>query len=446
MVNHMPSTASLLRTPRFLPLFVTQMLGAINDNLFKNALVVLVLYRLTSGGPILVALAGGVFILPYALFSSMAGQLADRYEKSRLIRLTKCFELGIMLLAAAGFITGSVLALMVVLFGLGVQATFFSPLKYGILPDHLRDDELVAGNGLIEAGTFVGILMGTVAGGALIVMHGGPEVVSAAGIGVALAGIVAAYFVPVAAAAAPDLKIGWNIFTETRTLIREAKANRPVWLSLLGLSWFWAVGATLLAEFPTIARVNLQAGGHVVTLMLAAFSVGVGLGSVFCAQLLRGEVSARLVPYAAIGISLFTADFASAAIFNSPIHSVALHGGGMLSGGLHNVPEILGSWQGRRMLADLLLLAACGGVYSVPLYAICQEKSAASHRSRMIAANNVLNALAMVLAAIISAGLYAAWHSGPAILIVTAIANIAVACRLFQILPEFRKPGIAIAN
>ena len=425
----MASTIALLRTPRFLPLFVTQFLGAINDNLFKNALVVLVLYRLTAGGPILVALAGGVFILPYALFSSMAGQLADRYEKSRLIRLTKFSELAIMLLAAAGFLTGNVAALMLVLFGLGVQATFFSPLKYGILPDHLRDEELLAGNGLIEAGTFVGILMGTVAGGALISMHGGAVIVAAAGVAVSLAGIVAAYFVPLAPAGAPGLQIGWNILRETRTLLREAKQNRPVWLSLLGISWFWAVGATLLAEFPTIARVNLHAGGHVVTLMLAGFSIGVGLGSVFCARLLRGEVSARLVPFAAIGISLFTADFAFAAIS---------------AGALHNVPQMFGSWQGRRMLADLILLAACGGVYSVPLYAICQEQSAASHRSRMIAANNVLNALAMVLAAVITAGLYSLWPSGPGILIVTAIANIVVALWIFRTLPAFH--GASEAN
>jgi acyl-[acyl-carrier-protein]-phospholipid O-acyltransferase/long-chain-fatty-acid--[acyl-carrier-protein] ligase len=436
----MAGTFSLLRTPRFLPLFVTQMLGAINDNLFKNALVVLALYRLSAGGPILVALAGGVFILPYALFSSLAGELADRHEKSRLIRLTKLLELGVMLLAAAGFLTGSVTALMLVLFGLGVQATFFSPLKYGILPDHLRDDELIAGNGLIEAGTFVGILMGTVAGGALIVLHSGPVVVAVAGITVALAGIVAAWFVPVAPAAAPDLKIGWNIAVETGKLIREARANRPVWLALLGISWFWAVGATLLAEFPTVARVDLHAGGHVVTLMLACFSVGVGLGSVFCARLLRGEVSARLVPFAAIGISLFTADFACAAIFSGPLHSDALH-----AGALHNVPEVLASWQGRRMLTDLFLLAACGGVYSVPLYAICQEKSAASHRSRMIAANNVLNALAMVLTAIATAVIYAVLQSGPVILMVTAASNLAVALWLFRILPEFRggKPGDA---
>jgi acyl-[acyl-carrier-protein]-phospholipid O-acyltransferase/long-chain-fatty-acid--[acyl-carrier-protein] ligase len=420
----MPRPRSLLRTQRFLPLFVTQMLGAINDNLFKNALVVLVLFRLTTAGPIMVALAGGVFILPYALFSAIAGQLADRFEKSRMIRLTKFWELGIMLLAAAGFLTGSVPALMAVLFGLGMQANFFSPLKYSILPEHLRADELIAGNGLIEAGTFVGILIGTVAGGALIVLPAGPAVVSVAGVLVALAGIVAAFFVPPAPPAAPDLKIGWNIVTETGILVREARANRPVWLALLGISWFWAVGATLLAEFPTIARVDLQAGGHVVTLMMAFFSIGVGVGSVFCARLLRGEVSARLVPYAAIGISIFTGDFAYAAASG---------------GALHDVAAVLASWQGRRMLVDLLLLAACGGVYSVPLYAICQERSAASHRSRMIAANNVMNALAMVVAAILTAGIYVLWPSGPGILMVTAVANFAVAVWIFRMLPEFRR-------
>jgi MFS family permease len=415
----MPSTLSLLRTSRFLPLFATQFLGAVNDNLFKNALVVLALYRLASAGPILVTLAGGVFIVPYALFSSVAGQLADRYEKSRLIRLTKFWELGIMLLAAAGFLTGSITALMFVLFGLGVQATFFSPLKYGIIPDHLHEDELVAGNGLIEAGTFIGILAGTVAGGALIVLQAGPMVVSVAGVALAVAGIGTAYWVPVAPSEAPDLKIGWNIFRETGALIGQAKANRPVWLAILGISWFWAVGATLLAEFPTIARDSLHAGGHVVTLMLAFFSIGVGFGSITCARLLKGQVSARFVPYAAIGISVFTWDFAHAA---------------MAAGALPDVTSVLGVWEGRRMLADLLLLAACGGVFSVPLYAVCQEESARSHRSRMIAANNVLNAIAMTLAAVITAGIYAVLPSAPDILLGTAVVNLAVAGWIFRVL------------
>ncbi len=427
----MTDTLSLLSKKRFLPLFATQMLGAINDNLFKNALVVLALYRLSSGGPVLVALAGGVFILPYALFSSVAGALADSNEKSRLILFTKFWELAIMLLAAAGFLTGNIAALMLVLFGLGIQATFFSPLKYGILPDHLFEDELIAGNGLIEAGTFIGILMGTIAGGALIVLRAGPWIVSLAGVLISVAGITTACFVPKAPAEAPHTKIGWNILQETGILISDAKANRPVWLALLGISWFWAVGATLLAEFPTIARVNLHAGGHVVTLMLTVFSIGVGLGSVFCARLLHGEVSARLLPWASIGISIFTADFAFAALS---------------AGALHNVAGMLADWQGRRMLLDLLLLSACGGCYSVPLYAICQERSAPSHRSRMIAANNVLNALAMTLAAILSAGLYAIWPAAPGILLIAAFVNLVFTVWILTILPAFRNAGSAVQH
>ncbi len=409
----------LLGTRRFLPLFVTQALGAANDNLFKNALVVLALYRLAHTGPIIVALAGGVFILPYALFSATAGQIADKFEKSRLIRLVKFWELGLMVLATAGFLTGSVLALMLVLFGLGIQATFFSPLKYGILPDLLGEAELIAGNGLIEAGTFLAILAGTIAGGALFLLPHGDEIVSTAGILVSIGGIIAAWFVPAVPVAAANLRIGWNFWRETGGLISAARANRPAWLAILGISWFWAVGATLLAELPTIARDSLHAGGHVVTLMLACFSIGIGIGSIFCAAILRGKISARFVPYAAIGISLFTFDFAHAAT---------------LVGAPNTVPAILGSWTGRRMMADLLLLAASGGVYSVPLYVILQEKSEPSHRSRMIAANNVINALAMTAAALLTAGLYAALPSAPFILTIIAIINVAVAIWIIRVL------------
>jgi MFS family permease len=409
----------LLGTRRFLPLFVTQALGAANDNLFKNALVVLALYRLAHAGPIIVALAGGVFILPYALFSATAGQIADKFEKSRLIRLVKIWELGLMVLATAGFLTGSITALMLVLFGLGIQATFFSPLKYGILPDLLGEQELIAGNGLIEAGTFLAILAGTIAGGALLLLPHGNAIVSAAGLLVSAAGIIAAWFVPAVPAAAADLRIGWNFWRETATLIVDARSKKPVWLAILGISWFWAVGATLLAELPTIARDSLHAGGHVVTLLLACFSVGIGIGSILCAAILKGKISARFVPYAAIGISLFTFDFAYAAT---------------LGGALQTVPAILDSWTGRRIMADLLLLAACGGVYSVPLYVILQEKSAPSHRSRMIAANNVINALAMTAAALLTAGLYAALPSAPLILAVTAVINLAVAIWIIVVL------------
>jgi MFS family permease len=423
----------LLRARRFGPLFVAQGLGAVNDNMFKNALVVLALYRLVSVGPILVALAGGVFILPYALFSAAAGQLADKFDKSRVIRLTKWWELGLMGLAAAGFLSGSIGLLMLVLFGLGCQAAFFSPCKYGILPEHLAEAELVEGNGLIEAGTFLGILAGTVAGGVLIVAPDGAQIVSVAGLAVAGAGVAAAHFVPKAPARDGGLRVGWNIWRETGGLISAARSNKPVWLAILLISWFWAMGATVLAELPTVVQRNLGAGlaggslaggGHVVTLFLTCFSVGIGIGSVACGALLKGAASVRLVPWMGAGISLFLFDFSYCAAT-----------AGQLAGG----HAVLASAHGIRMLVDLLGLAVCGGVYSVPLYVICQEKAEASRRARVIAANNVMNAGAMVAAAVLSAGLFAACQSAPLILIVTATINMLVAGYIVVVLKKLHE-------
>ncbi len=417
------SLLGLLATRRFLPLFITQALGAINDNLFKNALVVLALYHLTRAGPVVVALAGGVFILPYALFSATAGQLADKYDKSRLIRLTKLWELGLMLLAAAGFLSASIPALLLVLFGLGAQAAFFSPLKYASLPELLAEAELGPGNGLIEAGTFLAILAGTIAGGLLFALPGGAAIVSLAGVALALAGIAAARGIPDLPPAAPDLGISRNFIAATFGLLREAHARRPVWLACLGISWFWAVGATLLAELPTIARQNLHAGPGAVTLMLAGFSIGIGIGALACAAIRPAHRRRRLVPLAAAGISLFMLDFAAA----------AAHGGA-----LHSAAAILGSWPGRRLLADLLLLAAAGGMFSVPLYIILQEAAAAAMRARMIAANNVMNALAMTAAALLTAALYAALPSAPLILAVTAMLNLAVVIWIIRALARVK--------
>jgi len=413
----------LLASRRFGPLFVAQGLGAVNDNMFKNALVVLALYRLESVGPVLVALAGGVFILPYALFSAAAGQLADKFDKARMIRLTKWWELGLMVLAAAGFLSGSILLLMLVLFGLGMQAAFFSPCKYGILPAHLTDAELVGGNGLIEAGTFLGILAGTVAGGVMIVAPHGDVAVSAAGLVVAGAGVLAAHFVPAAPGRA-DVQVGWNVMRETGGLLRAARDNKPVWLAILLISWFWAMGATVLAELPTLVQRNLGAGGHVVTLFLTCFSVGIGIGSVACGWLMKGAASARLVPWMGAGISLFLFDFS---------YSV------LVSGHLSGVHAVLASPHGVRMLVDLLGLAVCGGVYSVPLYVICQEKAEASRRARVIAANNVMNAGAMVAAAVITAGLFGLLKSAPDILIVTATINLVVAGYIVAVLKKLHE-------
>ncbi len=413
---------SLLTTRRLAPLLVTQTLGALNDNLFKNALIVLILFRAQqAGAPALVAIAGGVFILPYLLFSATAGQVADKFEKSRTILFVKLWEVALMALAALGFYWGSIDVLFAVLFGLGVQATFFSPLKYSILPSHLAETELVAGNGLIEAGTFLGILAGTIAGSALFGLEGGPLIVSAAGLAVAVAGTVAALFVPRAPSTTPKLRIGLNLVRETTRLLATARANRPVWLSLLGLSWFWAIGATVLAELPTVVKNDLHAEPPVFTLMLAFFSLGVGAGSTVCSRLLRGEVSPKLVPFAALGLSLFLGDF-GLAVSAAP--------------SLPTIGAMLHSFAGWHMLIDLLLLAACGGLYSVPLYAMMQDRSAPGEQARMIAANNIVNAVAITAGAALTAGLALAGVAPWAVLVLAAVANLLVAGWIVRILPQ----------
>ncbi len=411
---------ALLATRRLGPLCLSQTCGAFNDNLVKNAMVVLAIFKLGAGGAGLAALAGALFIAPYALLSATAGQLADRFDKARLIQATKAAEVALMGLAAWAFMAQSVPGLLAVLFGLGVQATMFGPLKYGILPDHLHDQELIAGNGLIEASTFLAILAGTVAGGALALLAAGPALVGAAGVAVSLIGLASAFWVPRAPAADRSLRIGWNILRETVSVVRQARQVRSVWLSILGLSWFWAIGATLLAEFPTVAKDTLGADGHVVTLLLTMFAIGIGIGSMLCARLLHGEVSARFVPFAAFGITVFTWDFGATVI-------------GLR---LADVSAVLGSPMGWRMLVDLLLLSACGGLYSVPLYAIVQEQSEPSHRARTIAANNIVNAVMMVLGAVFVAGFSAAGISAPRTLQVAAVANFLVTLWIVRLLPQ----------
>jgi MFS family permease len=404
----------LLRTRRFLPLFITQFLGALNDNLFKNALAVLALFQAGEHGPMLVAAASGVFILPYLLFASIAGELADRHDKAWLIRLMKWWEVALMLLATVGFLTGTITFLMLVLFGLGMQAAFFSPLKYGILPGHLTMDEIVAGNGYIEAGTYVGILLGTIAGAALIRVTGGALIVSAAGLIIALAGVLSARAIPPAPPEAGIPPIGWNLARQTVRIILHARSDRVIWRCVLGISWFWMVGLVLLTQFPVVAKDTLGGDASLVTLLLTGFTIGVGAGSLLCPILLRGAVSARHVGWAGLGISLFIWDFANA----GPAAGAA---------GITSIVAVLTHPSGWRLLVDLFALAFCGGVFSVPLYAIIQERAAPAERARMIAANNVLNAAFMVLGSGAAAGL-AAWGMGaPALLRWLAVANLPVA-------------------
>ena len=421
----------LLKARRFLPLFLTQALGALNDNLFKNALAVLALFRATEGGPEIVAMASAIFIAPYMLFSATAGQLADRLEKSFLIRLTKGFELLIMLVATAGFLTGSLPLLLIVLFGLGCQATFFSPLKYAILPTHLAEHELVAGNGLIEAGTFLGILAGTILGGALILGAIGPEIVSALGVVMAAAGLLAAWLVPKAAPALPGLQIEWNILAETRRVVLSARSQRPIWLAILALSWFWTLGAILVSQFPVISKDVLGGGTALVTVLLTMFALGIGFGSVICSAILKGEVTQRYVPFAALGISIFAWDFASMC----PI--LAQHVGGLATTDeTARLWALLQNWRMWRVLLDLMLLAVCGGLYSVPLYALIQERSRPSERSRMIGANNIVNAAMIVAGALVVTLLASRGVSSPTLVLLTAAVNLAVVGWMVTVWPR----------
>ena len=415
------SPLSLLKTRRLWPLALAQSCGALNDNLVKNAIVVLEIFQLGVGGAGLSALAGALFIAPYILLSATAGKLADRFPKPRVILVCKLAEVMLMIGSAAAFLTESVVALLAVLAGLGVQAALFGPVKYGLLPEHLAEDELVAGNGVIEATTFLSIVCGTVTGGALVLLNHGTVAVSAAGIALSLLGVFGAVRIPPAPAADPSLRITANVFDDSWRVVCQAATIRPIWLSVLGLSWFWTIGATLMTEFPVVARDTLHSDGSVLTLLLSVFAIGVGVGSVQCARLLKGEVSPRLVPFAALGISLFCWDFAAAA---------------GSAGVLADVGVVVRSLAGWRMVVDLFLLAACGGVFSVPLYAIIQDTAAAIERSRMIAANNIMNALFMVTGAGIAAALAAWGVDAPGVLRVASVANLVVVVSIVWILPR----------
>lgn len=421
----------LLRRRRFLPLFVTQFLGALNDNLFKNALVILIAYRLAEdrglNGQVLVTVAAGIFILPFFLFSATAGQLADKIEKARLIRLVKVAEVVIMAMAVVGFGLGDPWFLLAVLFLMGAHSAFFGPLKYAILPDHLAATEIIGGNAIIEGGTFLAILFGTIAGGLLILAPHGTELVGGCVVGLAVAGWLASRFIPPAPPPAPDLRVTVNFPAETWSIIRFAAQRRDVFGAVLGISWFWLVGATFLSQFPTFAKDVLAADQGVVTLFLTVFSVGIGLGSVWCGRLLHGEITARHVPLAALGLSLFAAD-------------LSLAGGAGVAGGaggaLADVGVFLSHPANWRILLDLLLTAVCGGLYIVPLYAILQSRGEPSHRARTIAANNVMNALFMAAAALATSLMLAQGRAVTEVFLTVAVANLAVAAFLAPRIPD----------
>ncbi len=426
---HQPNQFDLLRQRRFAPFFWTQFLGAGNDNIFKNALIIFVAFQATSLTALdpnaLVNLAGAVFIAPFVLLSATSGQLADKYEKSRLIRLIKLFEIAIMAVGLVGFWQRSLALLFVALALMGVHSTLFGPVKYAILPQHLRSEELVGGNGLVEMGTFVAILLGTIAGGLVVAIPTiGAALAGAVAVAVAVAGYLVSRAIPHTPAVDPALAINWNPFTETWKNLRFAQGNRVVWLSMLGISWFWFYGATFLAQFAGFSRDVLGGNEHVVTFLLALFSVGIGVGSLLCERLSGRKVELGLVPFGSIGLTLFAVDLWFA--------SRELHASGLA--GLDAFFAQPAHW---RVAADLVLIGLFGGFYIVPLYALIQERSAPSHRSRIIAANNILNALFMVVSAGLAIALLKAGLSIPDLFLVTGIMNAAVALYVYGLVPEF---------
>src|SRR5579863_9018753 len=372
----------ILKSRRMLPLFIAQFLGAVNDNLLKVGLVTLITFQPITDPTttkIVVAIATAIFILPYFLFSATAGQIADKYEKAGLIRLIKLWEVGVMILATVGFGLGGdafVAFELTVLLLLGVQATFFGPVKYAILPDHLDAADLMGGNALIEAGTFLAILLGVIAGGLLATL-----------LAIAVGGYAAAWFIPKANRAAPDLRINPNVWAETRKILGNVAAKRDLRLTIIAISWFWALGAVFLSQFPTFAKVTLGADESVQTLFLALFSIGIGAGAVVCGRLLRGEVSARLTPLGAVGMTLFIIDL----VWASDHHAAPA------AGTLLDVRGFLGILANWRIVGDLFMIALCGGLFTVPLYALIQARAEESYRSRVVAANNIVNALFIVL-------------------------------------------------
>ena len=422
------SQFALLGARRFAPFFWTQALGAFNDNVFKNALVILVSFGIAGLSDdqraLYVNLAAGFFILPFFLFSAFAGQLAEKYEKARLIRGIKLLELGIALLAAVGLAVQSVPFLLAVLFLLGLQATLFGPVKYAILPQHLHHTELVGGNALVEAATFLAILLGTMLGGWLVTVPGGPTWVGATVVAVAVVGYLSSRAVPLAPAAAPELVMRWNPVTETLRNIAFMRGNRTVFLSVLGISWFWFYGAMFLSQLPAYTRLTLGGGEQVVTLLLTVFSLGIGLGSLLCERLSGHKVEIGLVPLGSIGLTVFGVDL----YFAAP---------GMAEGAVLDAREFIATVGNHRVLWDLLLIGVFGGFYIVPLYALIQTRSEASHRSRIIAGNNILNAAFMVVAAGLAIAFLEAGLSVPQLLLVTALMNAAVALFIYSLVPEF---------
>jgi hypothetical protein len=417
----------LIRQRRFAPLFWIQALGAFNDNVFKNALVILVTFKSMGIAGLdpssTVALCGGLFILPFFLFSAVAGQMADRWPKTRIIPWIKFAEILIMGLAAVGLFTEHLSLLLTVLFLMGVHSAFFGPIKFGILPEILAEEDLVGGNAVVEMATFLAILLGTLTGGILIALPGGAWWVSAAVLTVAVAGWLVTFLLVPTPANNPGKAININPISAAFHILRGVHRERSIYLAILGISWFWFFGASLLALFPDYSKDILLGNESLVTFFLAVFSIGIGVGSILCERLSQGRLELGLVPIGSVGMTLFALD-----LFLAGTPSLE---------GAFSLGAFLSDWTGLRISADILLLSIFGGCYIVPLNTMIQQRSDASQRASVIAGNNIVNALFMVASAVMLIVFQQAGLTAPYIFVVLAAMNAAIALYIYLLIPEF---------
>ena len=424
----MANQFALLGQRRFAPFFGAQFLGAFNDNLFKTALVTVItfdaLHWTTISAGLLNNLIAGLFILPFLLLSATAGQIADKFDKTKLMRIVKLMEIAIMAVAAIGWYTHSLWLLVAAVVGMGAHSTLFGPVKHAYLPQHLQQNELIGGNGMVQMGTFVGILTGQLSGAAMVAIanNGDFDLIAGACIAVAVLGWLFTLAVPSSAAADPNLVVARNPFAEMMRNLRSSARNREVFIAMLANSWFWFYGAMLLAQFPVFARDVLHGAPEIFAILLTAFSLGIGAGSLWCERLSGRQIHLGLVPLGAIGLTLFGIDLYWASTAPMPSLLIAKQ---LISGAQF------------RVLADCFLLGLCGGIYVVPLFALIQTRAERSHLSRTIGGMNILNALFMVVAALTAMVLLAAGLSVPEIFLFTALLNLAVLLLLCLIQREY---------
>lgn len=425
----MSNQFALLTQRRFAPFFCAQFLGAFNDNLFKTALVTIITYDALAWTTVNVGLLNnliaGLFILPFMLLSATAGQIADKFEKSQLVRMVKLLEIGIMAVAAVGWLTHNLWLLVAAIVAMGVHSTLFGPVKHAYLPQHLASQELVGGNGMVQMGTFVGILTGQLSGAVLVTLQpNGTAFIIVVTLLVAVSGWLCSRAIPLTPAADPALQLSRQPLSELARNLRFAAQSREVFIAMLANSWFWFYGAMLLAQLPVFTRDVLHGEPAVFVLLLTGFSLGIGAGSLLCERLSGGRLQLGLVPAGAIGLSLFGIDLYFASVAYSGTVTVGAAGFAEQGAGL-------------RILADCTLLGVAGGIYGVPLLAQIQMQSARSHLSRTIAGMNILNALFMVVAALTAMLLLQAGLSVPQLFLFTALLNLLLLALLCLLQPAY---------